>query len=79
MSHMPTQQLSKFSSQANPEILNAIKELAHREGRKMHSILDEALSDYLVKKGVLKPRANVMDHFAQSLKEFDALYQKLAK
>ncbi len=79
MSHMPTQQLSKFSSQANPEILNAIKELAHREGRKMHSILDEALSDYLVKKGVLKPRANVMDHFAQSLKEFDTLYQKLAK
>jgi len=79
MSHMPTQQLSKFSSQANPEILNAIKELAHREGRKMHSILDEALSDYLVKKGVLKPRANVRDHFVQSLKEFDTLYQKLAK
>jgi len=42
---MPNQQLSKFSSQASPEILNAMKELAQREGRKMHSILDEALSD----------------------------------
>jgi hypothetical protein len=76
---MPTQQLSKFSSQASPEILNAMKELAQREGRKMHSILDEALSDYLVKKGVLKPRNNAMNHFAKSLSEFDALYQKLAK
>jgi hypothetical protein len=76
---MPNQQLSKFSSQASPEILNAMKELAQREGRKMHSILDEALSDYLVKKGVLKPKGNAMIHFAQSLNQFDALYQKLAK
>jgi hypothetical protein len=56
-----------------------MKELAQREGRKMHSILDEALSDYLVKKGVLKPKGNAMNHFAQSLNQFDALYQKLAK
>jgi hypothetical protein len=76
---MPNQQLSKFSSQASPEILNAMKELAQREGRKMHSIWDEALSDYLVKKGVLKPKGNAMNHFAQSLNQFDALYQKLAK
>ena len=76
---MPNQQLSKFSSQASPEILNAMKELAQREGRKMHSILDEALSDYLVKKGVLKSKGNAMNHFALSLNQFDALYQKLAK
>ena len=76
---MPNQQLSKFSSQASPEILNAMKELAQREGRKMHSILDEALSDYLVKKGVLKPKGNAMNNFTQSLNQFDALYQKLAK
>ena len=76
---MPNQQLSKFSSQASPESLNAMKELAQREGRKMHSILDEALSDYLVKKGVLKSKGSAMNHFALSLNQFDALYQKLAK
>lgn len=76
---MPTTRLSKFSSQANPELLGALKELAQREGRKMHSILDEALCDYLVKKGAIQPKQDVMIHFAQSLKEFDQLYKKLAK
>jgi hypothetical protein len=76
---MPNQQLSKFSSQANPEILNSLKELAQLEGRKMHAILDEALRDYLVKKGMMKPSQSVMNHFAQSLHEFDELYKKLAK
>lgn len=76
---MPNRQLSKFSSQADPEVLSALKELAQREGRKMHAVLDEALSDYLVRKGALQPKQDTMNHFAQSLKEFDQLYKKLAK
>ena len=76
---MPNRQLSKFSSQADPEVLLALKELAQREGRKMHAVLDEALSDYLVRKGSLQSKQDTMNHFAQSLKEFDQLYKKLAK
>ncbi|MEY4399867.1 MAG: hypothetical protein RLZZ539_1196, partial [Pseudomonadota bacterium] len=52
---------------------------AQREGRKMHAVLDEALSDYLVRKGALQSKQDTMNHFAQSLKEFDQLYKKLAK
>jgi len=76
---MPNRQFSKFSSQADPEVLLALKELAQREGRKMHAVLDEALSDYLVRKGALQSKQDTMNHFAQSLKEFDQLYKKLAK
>ena len=34
--------LSKFSSQANPEVLNTLREIAEAEGRKFHAVLDEA-------------------------------------
>lgn len=76
---MSTPKLSKFSSQANPEVLNTLREIAGLEGRKFHAVLDEAFRDYLSKKGALAPSQKVMSHFAQSLHEFEALYQELAK
>ena len=71
--------LSKFSSQANPEVLNTLREIAKAEGRKFHAVLDEAFRDYLSKKGAVAPSQKVMTHFAQSLHEFEELYQTLAK
>ena len=71
--------LSKFSSQANPEVLNTLREIAEAEGRKFHAVLDEAFRDYLSKKGAIAPSQKVMTHFAQSLHEFEGLYQTLAK
>ena len=47
--------LSKFSSQANPEVLNTLREIAEAEGRKFHAVLDEAFRDYLSKKGAIAP------------------------
>ena len=41
--------------------------------------MDEAFRDYLSKKGAIKPSQKVLTHFAQSLHEFEALYQDLAK
>ncbi|TSA58498.1 MAG: hypothetical protein D4R39_00395 [Methylophilaceae bacterium] len=76
---MRTSQLSKFSSQANPEVLNTLREIAGAEGRKFHAVLDEAFRDYLSKKGAVAPSQKVMTHFAQSLHEFETLYQALAK
>ena len=76
---MRTSQLSKFSSQANPEVLNMLREIAVAEGRKFHAVLDEAFRDYLSKKGAVAPSQKVMTHFAQSLHEFETLYQALAK
>ena len=39
---MGTIQLIRFSYQANPEILNALRQIADIEGRKLHAVLDEA-------------------------------------
>ena len=76
---MGTLNLSKFSSQANPEILNILHQIADDEGRKFHSVLDEAFRDYLNKKGIPINNPKVMAKFAQSLEEFNALYKELAK
>lgn len=71
--------LCKFSSQANPDVLNTLREIANAEGRKFHAVLDEAFRDYLSKKGAVKPSAKVMTAFAQSLQDFEQLYKDLAK
>lgn len=76
---MSATQLTKFSSQANPEVLNTLREIAELEGRKFHAVLDEAFRDYLNKKGAIQPSQKVLTSFAQSLQEFEALYQELAK
>ena len=76
---MNTTVLNKFSSQANPEILDTLRKIADAEGRKLHAVMDEAFRDYLSKKGAIKPSQKVLTHFAQSLHEFEALYQDLAK
>ncbi len=76
---MGTIHLSKFSSQANPEVLNTLRQIADIEGRKFHAVLDEAFRDFLMKKGVPTPNRQVMASFAQSLHEFEDLYKELAK
>ena len=76
---MPIQTLVKFSSQASPEVLDALKIVAEREGRKLHAVLDEAFQDYLHKKSSSAPRREVIQALASSMQEFDLLYKALAK
>jgi len=71
--------LEKFSSQAAPEILTALRKIADAEGRPIQEILDEALREYIERKEKEQPRPQAMDAFAQSLSEFDQLYRELAK
>ena len=76
---MGTIQLIRFSSQANPEVLNAFRQIADIEGRKFHAVLDEALRDFLNKKAVSMSNRLVMASFTQSLNEFEDLYKELIK
>ena len=69
----------KFSSQAAPEVLSALRKIAESEGRPIQEILDEALREYIERKEKGQPRHQAMDAFAQSLNEFDQLYRELAK
>ena len=72
-------QLIKFSSQAEAEVLEAIKKIAGQEGRQLQFVLDEAMRDYIEKKRTGKPRRHVMEAFDGSLHSFDPLYDALAK
>lgn len=69
----------KFSSQAAPEVLAALREIAEREGRQFQAVLDEALRDYIDRYQKARPRRHVLGAFADSVQEFDALYRELAK
>ncbi|WP_374429677.1 hypothetical protein [Ideonella dechloratans] len=69
----------KFSSQAAPEVLAALREIAESQGRQFQAVLDDALRDYIDRQQKERPRRHVMAAFAASLDEFDALYRELAK
>ena len=69
----------KFSSQAAPEVLQALRNIAKTQGRQFQSVLDEALRDYIDRQQKDSPRRHVVDALASSLDEFDELYRELAK
>jgi hypothetical protein len=69
----------KFSSQASPEVLAALRQIAESQGRQFQAVLDEAMRDYIDRQQRERPRRHVMATFASSLEEFDSLYRELAK
>jgi hypothetical protein len=69
----------KFSSQAAPDVLAALRQIAESQGRQFQAVLDEALRDYIDRQQKERPRQHVMGSFAASLAEFDTLYRDLAK
>lgn len=71
--------LRKFSSQAEPEVLDEMQQLAAREGRQFQAVLGDAMRAYLADKRAQSPRRKVLEAFHESLKEHDALYRSLAK
>jgi predicted transcriptional regulator len=71
--------LRKFSSQADPEVLEALQAVADREGRQLQSILGEAMREYLARRQEQPPRRRVLEAFQDSIKERDELYRSLAK
>ena len=76
---MRTVSREKFSSQASPDVLAALRQLAASEGRQFQAVLEDALRDYLERQQRDRPRQHVMSAFTSSLDEFDALYKDLAK
>jgi predicted transcriptional regulator len=71
--------LRKFSSQADPEVLEGLQDIATREGRQFQAVLGDAMREYLTQKRQQSPRRNVLEAFQESLKEHDELYRLLAK
>lgn len=69
----------KFASQAAPEVLRALRQIAETQGRPFQAVLDDALREYIDRQQNQRPRRHVMASFASSLDECDTLYRDLAK
>ena len=69
----------KFSSQASPELLAALREAAREEGRHFQSVLEDAMRGYLEEKARATVRPEVMDRFRASVERHRLLGELLAK
>ena len=69
----------KFASQADPQVLDELKDIARKEGRQFQSVIDEALRDYIEKKQTGRARKHVIAAYEESLSKFGKLYTELAK
>ncbi|MCL1860273.1 MAG: hypothetical protein FWG52_01885 [Proteobacteria bacterium] len=69
----------KFATQADPEVLAALRKIAGQEGRQLQALVDEALRDYIEQKQGKSPRLHVMQAMRDSMVQYDSLYRELAK
>ncbi len=69
----------KFSSQASPELLAAMREIARQEGRQFQAVLEDAMSSYIEGKAREKVRPEVMAHYRASLERNRRLAELLAQ
>ena len=68
----------KFSSQAPPDLLAAMRNVARDEGRHFQSVLEDAMKEYLENKAQGKVRPDVLAHFHASLERNRRLGELLA-
>ncbi len=72
-------QREKFSSQAYPELLEGMREIARKEGRHFQAVLEDAMSSYIEVKAQERVRPEFMAHFRASLEKNRLLGELLAK
>ena len=75
---MPTVR-EKFSSQASPELLARMREIARKEGRHFQAVLEDAMRDYIESNAQEKVRPEVLAHFQASVEKNRRLGELLAK
>jgi hypothetical protein len=76
---MPAKPRDKFATLLDPEILSALRDLAHSEGRQIQTLVDEALADLITKRTEGRPRGHVMAAYQASREAYAPLYRKLAE
>ena len=69
----------KFSSQASPELLNAMREIARREGRQFQTVLEDAFREYIDSREQRKVRPEVMAHYLSSVEKNRRLAELMAQ
>jgi hypothetical protein len=74
-----TTRREKFSSQADPQLLAALREVAKREGRQFQAVLEDAMRTYIESRTQQKSRDSVMEHYQASVEKNRRLGQLLAE
>ena len=69
----------KFSSQATPDLLAAMREIARKDGRHFQAVLEDAMRDYIEGRAQSKIRPETMSHFYDSLEKNRRLGELLAE
>jgi predicted transcriptional regulator len=69
----------KFSSQADPQILDELKAIAKADGRQLQALMEDAFRDFVAKRRANQMRPAVQAALERTLRERDWLYQQLAK
>lgn len=69
----------KFSSQADPALLAAMRDIAGAAGRQFQAVLEDAMRDYIERNRQDRARAHVLAALEDSIADFDDLYRELAK
>ena len=75
---MATQKREKFSSQADPELLAAMRRIARDDGRQFQAVLEDALRAYIENRSQ-KVRPDVMAHVRASMERNRGLLELLAQ
>ena len=68
----------KYSSQAAPELLSAMREIARGEGRQFQAVMEEAIQEYIANRSRQAPGSEVMAHFRASVERNRRLMELLA-
>ena len=69
----------KFSSQAAPELLAKMRDIARSEGRHLQAVLEDAMSGYIESREQQRVRPDVMAHLRASVGRNRRLAELLAK
>ena len=69
----------KFSSQASPQLLAAMRAIARDDGRHFQAVLEEAMRGYIERRASQRVRSEVMAHCQASLEKNRLLYELLAR
>ena len=69
----------KFSSQAKPELLASMREIARSEGRHFQDVLEDAMASYIESRAQHRVRPEAIAHYRASLERNRLLYKLLAR
>ncbi len=69
----------KFSSQASPELLEAVHGIARDRGVSFRAVLEDAMREYVESRDQSKVRPKVMAHYRASLEKNRRLAELLAQ